>query len=621
MNHYGYFHGPYGISLPMAGGKKLGPFGLKKAASSTALASGLTKKTAPDWLFDTEANVSLRMAARRSATYPYFQGKAQLLRALSLGINEELEDVQLEMEPLVAEWRDHLLAARDQLEAFEDEVQELGKGGGTVVLNWLLEWGETVGTRYLNPKVAVEEALSETRAALDTVRGQIDGVTGYLNNLTVRQELSQLATWERGEDLLGMSENVARSLGSTQREMLQGWWSEPGIDSWLASGGIKPWQPVCDLWRHSIDPKSWAIIEHERDLSAGYGMTMAGGTASGAGVYFMQPKQGQPGYKSYTTAETDVWGIRHLEDGCLASGVCPIASWTSPISRAEHLVRVQNAGLSLVTASQLNTLLSSVSSSLSTAASKLRTTKTRFNRLHSALSGTGYIFKPKIRAILESTGGPSALRGAGVALGLALGPLGVLAGLLLTEVAIASGISTLWSKLISGPALSAVDAGRARSSFLASVEPTISDSFQWWKDNTTALWRSERKSQLNAVKRSLGEWIAEYNEMEAKTQYIYPRRSAAQWISLGVDASCSARGPDFELPGGWEPPEIDGPGPKTGDGGEVEDIHAWDSGAMEVAFGSLVYDRGRKPKPGLSTWLILGGLIGVTYYYIQKEQR
>ena len=109
--------------------------------------------------------------------------------------------------------------------------------------------------------------------------------------------------------------------------------------------------------------------------------------------------------------------------------------------------------------------------------------------------------------------------------------------------------------------------------------------------------------------------------MEAKTQYIYPRRSAAQWISLGVDASCSARGPDFELPGGWEPPEIEGPGPKTGDGGEVEDPHVLDSGAMEVAFGSLVYDRGRKPKPGLSTWLILGGLIGVTYYYMQKEQR
>lgn len=626
MNHYGYFHGPYGISLPTAGWKKRAPFGLKKPAPS---ASGLIRKTAPDWLFDTEANVSLRMAARRSRTYPYFQGKAEQLYVKSLTINEDLADVQIAMGPTVSLWSAELSEAYEQLTMFEGLVEELNEGKGLEVLNWILEFAPPggIGHAIASAKTDVEDALEGTRDAVQALGDRIRFVQGYLSDLSRRQELSQLSAWRVGTDLLGMTENVARSFGTTQREMLQGWWSEPGIYDWLESGDTKPWQPVCDLWQHNIDPKSWRTIESERlgwhPGYAGYGTTKVTGTASGDGsAYFMQPKEGQPGYKRYSTAEADIWTLRHLEDGCLASGVCPVAPWTSPITRTKSLIHIQSAGLTLVTPSQLSTLLRSVDSSLNTARRRIKTSRTKLTVLAGLVAAAGTFIKGQIRTILESTGGPAALRAAGMSAGALLGPIGIAVGFVLTESAIAIAIGKLWTKVSEGPGITAGKALIAKD-ILSAIRPDIRAAFNWWKNNTTSSWRSARKAQLTAVKGRLEDWKSNYDLMEAKTEYVYPSRSAAKWISLGVDASCSARGPDFELPGGWEPPEIDGPGPKTGDGGEVEDIHAWDSGAAEVAFGSLVYDRGRKPKPSLSTrtWLILGGLIGVTYYYMQKEQR
>jgi hypothetical protein len=335
----------------------------------------------------------------------------------------------------------------------------------------------------------------------------------------------------------------------------------------------------------------------------------------------MQPKEGQPGHKTYATAYREAWGIKHLEDGCLASGVCPVGSWTSPISQTERLIRIQNVGISLVTSADINRLRAEVDLALSNVQTSLGRAKTRFSDLANAVAAAGTYIKGQIRAILESTGGPTALRSAGLSVGALLGPIGAAVGLLLSEAAISAAVSTLWTKVSEGPTKSKNKAGRIKTGFMV-VKPTIRNAFRWWKTNTTSSWRSARKAQLIAAKGSLEGWVGEYDAMEPRIQLIYPRRSAAEWIRLGVDASCTERGPDFELPGGWKPigGHLD---PKGGATGTEDDEFGWDSGAakVETEYGSLVYDRGRKPKPSLRTWLILGGLVGVTYYYMQKEQR
>ena len=650
MNHYGYFHGPYGLSLPtMKMGKRLA---VRKVTPRTVI-TGKTKvdpSMISSFLRDTESNVAMNTEARKSASYPYFQGKAQELYTYSLELNEELADVELSLSPLLSAWGAQLSESLAQLQSFEEEVEELGAGAGTEILNWILEFaGPSSLGKLLSPKRAVDEALSSTRTAIYEVRGKMLTVMGYLSSLDERQRLSQLSTWQTGTDLNGMVENVARSFGTTQREMLQGWWDMPpgGMYTgpsdkaqteyaWLATGGIKSWQPTCDLYHHRLEPKSWAAVERDRigwhPGYAGYGTTTMSGTHSSPSlVYFRQPKPGQPGYERYSTALEDQWGITKLEEGCLPSGVCPSAPWISPITQANNLIRIQNVGISLVNPTQLNTMLSDVSTSLRKAKSKLTSTKSKFERLDRALVGTGYLVKPKIRAIVEATGGPRALGTLALTVGSLAGPIGALAGALVSEIVVGQLVRTIWNTLSSGPGKSADKTGTVKSAFTTVTQPIVNEAFGWWKDNTTALWRSERKTQLTAMKSNLLGWVADYDAMETKTKAIYPRRSAAQWKRLGVAPSCSARTPDFELDTtGWTP-ELIGPGGRIGGGSSGgEDIPTGfgpPAGTVLTPYGSVKHYGGNSI--GMTDvwtvltkkkWLLVGVLGAGAFYYHKRKK-
>ena len=429
----------------------------------------------------------MQMAIRRSRTYPYFQGKAEDLYARSVSINDDLDDIQIAMAPQLSAWAAQLNAAHSELLEFRDLLLELEDGQGLEVLNWIVEFAGSLGV-ITTKKRNVEAALADTRATVEALSGKIAFVNNYLNDLAKRQDLSQLSVWRTGTDLLLMTENVAKSFGTTQREMLQGWWQMPT----LLDGGqyipnevaearyeylrseVKPWQPVCDLYQHRVDPRSWAEVERRRlgwDPSyAGYGTvtTTIPGTGEGGRsglVYFRQPKEGQPGYRRISGADKDIWGVTRLEEGCLASGVCPVAPWTSPMPRTRKLIYVQDRGLTLVTPFQIGRLMRSVASSIAGTSSHISATHTALGVLSTAVMGAGVWVKGQIRAILESTGGPTALRATGMAIGTLGGPVGWFIGWVVTESVITAAIAQLWTKVSEGPSISKEKAETAKDLF------------------------------------------------------------------------------------------------------------------------------------------------------------
>jgi len=119
-------------------------------------------------------------------------------------------------------------------------------------------------------------------------------------------------------------------------------------------------------------------------------------------------------------------------------------------------------------------------------------------------------------------------------------------------------------------------------------------------------------------------WRTSYNQMEPVLREVYPERSKYQWRRLGVASSCDQRMPDFEMPGGWTPPEV-GPGavgPTGSGGGEEGEIITGDLPALTTAtpFGSI-----QQPAPNrfgpltYKQWLMVGAGVAVFYYYKRKK--
>ncbi len=346
-------------------------------------------------------------------------------------------------------------------------------------------------------------------------------------------------------------------------------------------------------------------------------MTPAGwGGTSSTYVWFLQPREGASGHYSYAPGIKKIWGISPLAEGCLAGEPCPIAPWESPIGRAKELRMIQNYGLSLVTTSSVNALINEVEDAMETISSKLNVARTKFVRLKNVIDTSELYFKGKIRAILESTGGPRALSAGISTLGLTIGgPVGFLIGLVLGEALIAQAISQIWSKLTNGPATSIEKTDIAKVYFRDSVKDQVPDAFKRWQLSPSAgglvssSWRSARRTQLTAVRNKLVDWIAIYDSMEPESRYIYPYRNAAQWKRLGVPDPCTAVAPDLPDPGGWTPP----------DGGLPED-HDFDEPLETLTPYGALAPNGSKTYGGLSgkTWLFIAG-VAAGLIYLEKR--
>ena len=587
-------------------------------------------------LSDTESNVEMRMLARRSASYPYFQDKAQDLRTRSVEINAQLADIETAMAPSVGLWLSQLMTARSKVVAVQERVERLGKDGYTV-LNWILSFGGSLPTDVLSPKNEIDSALATVREALREVEAQITLIGGYGGRLPFRQHMSDLNQWSGGTNLKGMAENVCRSLGTNQREMLQGWWGMPPAGrytgpsttaqsryDWLATGGIKPWQPVCDLYSHSLDAKSWATIEHERGMAGGYGTTIA--ATGGSSVYFRHPKPGQPGYTGFSGAAKDVWGVAKIEEGCLSNGTCPTAPWISPVTRTNLLIAQQAVGLTLVTSTQINEIIRQINTKLDQAQSKLDRADSKFGRLITVLDSPAVKspIKTTIKNILR---GPT--EAAATALGaMAGGPIGALAGWLVGEATLAAAAGEIWDRLTDGPRDDRVQTQLTKTQLITQAGPSTRVAFQWWKSNTSSSWRNARKVEIQAAKSDLESWLSVYNGMVSKCRTVYPSRGSAEWRRLGVAEQCSDyRTPEFEMPGGWTPPAggvILGPKKDEESEDRVGDPHVWDSGALTTSFGSYgtLYETPPVKHYGLTKnqWLLVGVLGAGAFYYHKRKK-
>tara|TARA_R110002060_G_scaffold41442_2_gene52969 strand:- start:144 stop:2075 length:1932 start_codon:yes stop_codon:yes gene_type:complete len=626
----------YGLTLPSV--FKLTPrrkLATKKSGPRLTGKGVIVSKSLIAGLGDSEGNVEARMMARRSDSYPYFQDKAQDLRTRSIEIDAQLEDIEAAMAPSVSTWLSQLAAARTKIVAIQNRVEGLGKDGYTV-LNWILSFGGALPTDVLSPKNEIDSALVTVQTALRDVEAQITLIGAYGGRLAWRQHMGDLNQWAGGTNLKGMAENVCRSLGTTQREMLQGWWSMSPSGrhtgpstigqeryNWLATGGIKPWQPVCDLYKHSVDPKSWAAIEHEREMAGGYGTTI--GTTGGGSVYFRHPKPGQAGYTGFTGAAKDVWGVSKLEEGCLYNGTCPTAPWLSPVTRTKALIAQQQLGLTLVTSTQINEIIRQINSKLDQAQSKLDRADVKFGRLITVLDSpvVASPIKKTIKTILRSAGSTAAIAGLGAMAG---GPIGALAGWFVGEISLSAAVGEIWDRLTAGPRDDRVQTQLTKNQLILQAGPSTRTAFQWWKSNTSLSWRNARKSELQTAKSDLDSWLSEYNGMMSKCRTVYPPRTGSEWQRLGVAEKCSDyRTPEFEMPSGWTPP-IDGwtLGPKSeGGGSEMEDPHAWDSGALETAFGSYGGIVGLTDVWTVLTkkkWLLLGVLGAGAFYYTKRKK-
>lgn len=588
-------------------------------------------------VIEMEGNVERLMRERRAAAYPYLQGKAQDLLNRSNIINGELGPLQTQLTPTLSSWATLLRSRKSELEDFSDDLRRIGTGTTMVVLDWILTFGGTLKTSITGTKREAEAALQEVEAAIGTVTSRISALQSYINNLSKRQKTSQLSMWASGTNLKNMSEEVARSFGVDQRELLQGWWDEGYLEDWRAIGDKKPWQPSCDLYQRRITPRSWREIDAERAMAAGgepgappvgwgaYGST-AGGTLSGDKyVYFRQPRPGQEGYRDlrlHKNPRTDPWSKRLLENGCVAGAPCPVFPATSPIKTTLDLIRIQTYGMNLMLNSWINNEIAAIDSALNRARSKLDRGKDKFRALKFAVWGAGKAVKPKIKLGLEATGGPTALRsglaGGGAAAG---GPIGAIVGWLAGEVALDYAVGKIWDRLTSGVSNDKSKMDRARSNFTP-IRDRTKNTARWWKNNTDATWRRARRNEMASIQLKLQRWKVIYNGMKPTIREIYPKRNKFQWRHLGVE-ECAARAPELEDPGDWRPP-AGGVVPWGPSGGGEDRIPSdFKPPPMETLTPGLGSIEGIEPQKhfGLTKnqWLLVGAGAAAFYYYKRKK--
>ena len=652
MKRYGYLSGPYGFkaakavrkgpiaSAPKAVGAKrgvryVGPsvIGVRSKSGGADGEMYLAKEAALADLtskirFDTEETVERNMQMRRGLKKTYFKAKARTLFNLSEDINTQLASIQTGMASNLSDWIIQLDSAEALLEALVDELEDLHKGPNAV-FNWIISFAGSLGASSIgSAREDSRRAVDEATEALEDVRAKIRAIKQYKNKLTWRQQLTQLRAWKGGTDLIGMIDNVSRSFGIDQRDMLQGWWDQEYLDDRFAIGDKRPWQPVCDLYQSLIVPRSWESIfrwmdgppDHSAPVGmpsgfSGYGETTAGGTVSGDKyVYFRQPRPGEVGHRnviSTATPRADPWGKSLLQDGCVPGEPCPVGAFTVPSSRTRSLIGIQEYGLELVTSGDIRALLDSVDDQLDRATTAIQDVKDSYSALDSLVDTLGYAIRPQIQAALEATGGPTALDGALFAAGWTVGgPIGGLLGWLAGELVIAAAVNELYDLLTDDVGVAKAKARLISGAPMIMAKTRAENAFWHWDDNTTASWRLTQANKMHAVREDLLDWMDKWDAMEPVCRQIYPVRSASEWIRLGVPQPCMERAPEFEMPGGWTPPAD-------------EDLDPMPDEPLEVLtpYGAVAPEN-TKTYAGLTlkTWMFIGGIATALIFLERRWQ-
>ena len=214
---------------------------------------------------DTEETAERNMRRRRNSKKPYFRAKARTLLAQSRDINTQLGTIQSAMEPKVSSWLSELVEAEEKLQDLVKKLNDLSRGPNAV-FSWIMDFAGSLGASSVNSaQTEARTAVERAKSAVFRVQRKIADLTEYKNDLSNRQWTGQLVMWSEGRDLTGMIENVSRSFGIDQRDMLQGWWDAEYLADSLAIRDLKPWQPVCDLYQSRITPVSWATIGKWRE--------------------------------------------------------------------------------------------------------------------------------------------------------------------------------------------------------------------------------------------------------------------------------------------------------------------------------------------------------------------
>lgn len=596
MKRYPYLSGPTAFSVKKA--VRTGPITTKMKVGSKvrmrSVSSAVKRPDASDLSMeavavgagsltfrpDTEETVEGNMVLRRTARKPYFKAKARDLYADSTAINAKLSRLDSDMSGKLNEWVSQLNGAKAELQELVDDLQGLHTQPNEV-LSWIIDFAGSLGASSVSSaRTQAKAAVQEATDTLDAVTGKINEIERYRNDLALRMKRDQLRSWKSGTNQVNMIENVSRSFGIDQRDMLQGWWDQAYLDDRFALGDNKPWQPTCDLYQHLIRPRSFTSIarwmDGPPDASApvapafgfgAYGDMTAGGTVSGDKyVYYRQPRPGQAGHDAmaYTRGNqpvprADPWGRSLLQNGCIPGEACPIGAFEVPSPRTRSIIGIQNYGHQLVTTSDVNRMVSEVNGLLDDARSAVRRSYEAYRDLDTTLDAVGVTYvKPKIKVALEATGGPAALNSTLFAAGWSLGgPIGLLIGGAIGYLALDMLAGQIYSGLTSDVGEAKVRAEYLKGSPITSAKARAEAAFRWWDDNTPYSWRVARAAQMMEIRDDCEVWMDKWNAMEPICRQIYPVRSASEWIRLGVPQPCMERVPEFELPGDWTPGDED----------------------------------------------------------------
>ncbi len=600
MKRYPYLSGPTAFSVrkavrtgPVTTKTKVGSKVRMRSVSSVVKrpdTSDLIMKSVPAGAGsitpsrDTEETVERSMILRRNVRKSYFKAKARDLYDDSTAINTKLSRLESDMDGKLNTWVSQLNGAKEELQELVDDLRGLHTKPNEV-LSWIIDFAGSLGASSVgNARTQTKVAVQEATYTLDMVTQKISAIENYRNDLARRMKRDQLRSWKSGSNQVDMIENVSRSFGIDQRDMLQGWWDQAYLDDMFALGDNKPWQPTCDLYQHLIRPRSFDNIrlwmDGPPDESApvsspfgisfafgGYGDTTAGGTVSGDKyVYYRQPRPGQAGHDAMAYSRgnqavprVDPWGRSLLQNGCIPGEACPIGAFEVPSPRTRAIIAYQNYGLQLVTTSDVSLMVTEVNALLDDARSAVVRSYEAYRDLDTAIDAAGLTYvKPKIRVALEATGGPSALNGTLFAVGWGLaGPAGAIAGWVIGWFALNALVSEVYDGLTSDVGEAKRRAQHLKGSPIASAKARAEAAFRWWDDNTPYSWRIARAAQMVEIRDDCEVWMDKWNAMEPICRQIYPVRSASEWIRLGVPQPCTERVPEFELPGGWTPGDAD----------------------------------------------------------------